>query len=96
MCHTFSDILDKPPKVTRYNPDYLPTDIGQAGGCIPTNIEYLTHKHIEETSRRVYDTLTADKSVDTQRIARILGFLIDHLNNRGLLPGLTSTRYSLK
>jgi hypothetical protein len=50
-----------------------------------TNIEYLTHKHIEETSRRVYYTLTADRSIDIHRTAKILGFRIEHLNDRGIL-----------
>jgi hypothetical protein len=45
----------------------------------------LTHQRIPDLSQRIFYTLTADKTVDTQRIARMLGFLIRRLNDREIL-----------
>ena len=45
----------------------------------------LTHQQIPDLSQRIFYTLTADKTVDTQRIARMLGFLIRRLNDREIL-----------
>ncbi len=45
----------------------------------------LTHQRIPDLSQRIFYTLTADKTVDTQRIARMLGFLIKRLNDREIL-----------
>ena len=45
----------------------------------------LTHQQIPDLSQRIFYTLTADKTVDTQRIARMLGFLIKRLNDREIL-----------
>ena len=45
----------------------------------------LTHQQIPDLSQRIFYTLTADKTVDTQRIARMLGFLIKRLNDRDIL-----------
>jgi hypothetical protein len=48
-------------------------------------LDELTHQNIEETSKRVFYTLTADKTVDTHRIARAFAFLIEHLEDEGIL-----------
>ena len=47
--------------------------------------EDKTHKHIEETSKRIYYTLTADKTVDTHRIAKTLALLIARLEDEGVV-----------
>ena len=38
-----------------------------------------------ETSKRMFYTLTADKTVDSPRITRAFAFLIEHLEDEGIL-----------
>jgi len=55
---------------------------------MPTREEILrekTHKDVEELEKRVFYTLTDEKSIQIQRTSKIIGLLIKNLHSSGIL-----------